>query len=158
MEQARGQDGGVCDRATFLAMVSHEIRTPMSAVQGMASLLLDSSLTSAQRHQVLAIRKATDHALTLLDSLLLQADVVEGNPGFSLRQQAFDLPHCIIQSSELFVGRAREKGLGLRCELASELPRLVLGDDRRLSQIVMNLLGNAIKFTEVGSVGLEGGA
>jgi signal transduction histidine kinase/CheY-like chemotaxis protein len=137
-------------KSQFLAMISHEIRTPMNGVIGMTSLLLDSPLTSAQRDYADTIRASGDALLAIIDDILDFTKVESGR--FDLAPEPFDLRECVRGATSILAARASEKPISLQVDVAGDVPARVVGDANRLRQVLVNLLGNAIKFTEVGEV------
>ena len=140
-------------KSEFLASMSHEIRTPMNAIIGMAELLWETPLTSEQRRYVHVFRSAGETLLNLINDILDLSKVEAGQ--IQLESVAFDLTQLLDKTCEVMALRADEKGLELACHLAPGVPANLVGDPTRLRQILVNLIGNAIKFTERGEVVLE---
>jgi signal transduction histidine kinase/CheY-like chemotaxis protein/streptogramin lyase len=137
-------------KSIFLATMSHEIRTPMNGVIGMASLLSDTSLTSEQHEYTETIKSCGEGLLTVINDILDFSKIESGN--MELERRDFDLRTCIEEVLDVFAEKAGKAGLDLVYEIDYNVPSHVVGDSLRLRQVLMNLVGNAIKFTSKGEV------
>lgn len=137
-------------KSEFLAMMSHEIRTPMNAIIGMISLLRSTPLSNEQKEFVETIHGSSDALLEIINDILDFSKIESGKLELSI--DAFDLAECVEEACNLFAPKAAEKHIELICDISSTVPPFIKSDAARLRQVLINLLANAVKFTEKGEV------
>jgi len=152
-ELARRAQQASLAKSEFLAMMSHEIRSPLNVIVGLADLLWESELPAEQREYTRVLRKSGDTLLTVIDDIL-DLSAVEARR-LQIQQVGFDLDAVLEGTFGIMQPRAKAKGLILLCDVGAGIPNRLIGDPNRLRQILINFLGNALKFTEKGSVCLR---
>ena len=141
-------------KSVFLANMSHELRTPLNAILGFSSMIRkDGQFPDSQRQNLDIINRSGEHLLTLINDVLEMAKIDAGR--IELEEAPFDLGGMIRDVTDMMSVRAQDKGLRLLVDQSSEFPRFIVGDEARLRQILINLIGNAIKFTQQGGVTLR---
>jgi CheY-like chemotaxis protein/nitrogen-specific signal transduction histidine kinase/HPt (histidine-containing phosphotransfer) domain-containing protein len=134
----------------FLANMSHEIRTPMNGIQGMTNLLLETSLSEDQKEFVDIIKRSADNLLVIINDILDFSKIKAGK--LTIEKIDFRLKDVLDNVKAVFIHRVKNKGISLHMELDIRIPPLLKGDPYRLNQVLINLIGNAVKFTEQGSI------
>lgn len=141
-------------KSVFLANMSHELRTPLNAILGFSSMILkDAQLPENQLRNLEIINRSGEHLLSLINDVLEMAKIEAGR--IQLEEAQFDLGSMIRDVADMMSVRAQDKGLALLIDQSSEFPRFIVGDEARLRQILINLIGNALKFTQQGGVTLR---
>ena len=141
-------------KSEFLANMSHELRTPLNAIIGFSELMRrDSGITHEQRANLETIGRSGEHLLSLINDVLEFTKIEAGR--IVLNQENFDLHHLLLGLEEMFRLRAQQKGLSLDVDLSDEIPQYIRTDQNKLRQILINLLGNAVKFTDKGGITLQ---
>ena len=140
-------------KSEFLAKMTHELRTPLSGLLGFAELLFDTPLNDDQEAYAKTIRNSGEHLLSIINDVLDLSSIENGR--LTIQNSWFSLAELVEITVLPIRKSAIAKGLGFRCEMDPGLPERIVGDERRIRQILINLLGNAVKFTASGSVGLH---
>jgi len=154
LQQAR-QETEAAKRAKgdFLANMSHEVRTPLYGFMGTVDLVLDTELTPEQRDYLNTAKTSASALLAIVSDVLEFSEIEAGQ--LSLEEKGFDLWATVEGTTEMMAQHAQEKGLEFSCHISPEVPRALVGDPRRLRQVLTNLIGNAVKFTERGEVAVR---
>jgi PAS domain S-box-containing protein len=149
----RRAEASAAAKSEFLGVMSHELRTPLNGVLGFAEILADTPLNEEQKDCVRTIASSGEHLLAIVNDILDFSSIEHGTP--AIHAAPLTIAE-LIESSEVAIRLgAAAKGIGFRCEVAPGVPKQILGDERRIRQILINLLGNAVKFTSAGSVVLR---
>src|SRR5690606_12713835 len=132
-------------KSAFLATMSHEIRTPMNGVIGMTYLLTETALTLEQKQYTDTIKNSGEALLTVINDILDFSKIESGM--IELEEKDFNLRKCVEEILDLFAGKASDQGLDLIYQIDPMVPSVIIGDQHRLSQVLLNLISNALKFT-----------
>ena len=152
-EAKKAAENSALYKTRFLANMSHEIRTPMNAIVGMSKLILDTNLNEKQNEYAKIVQQSAENLLVIINDILDQSKIESGH--YSYQNRGFELDIILNQLHHIFSFRAIEKKLDFDIVIGPDVPRRLIGDATRLNQILMNLLGNAFKFTEKGRVRLS---
>ena len=140
-------------KSAFLATMSHEIRTPMNAILGMAELLQETQLTTTQKWYIKTLNQSGESLMTLINDILDLSKIESGQ--LTMEKTAFNLRQSIDEVMELFTFTAFDTGIKLSHQIGEDVPRWMQGDQARLRQVLLNLIGNAVKFTQEGQVAIH---